>query len=292
MSNILIVGTNSFIGSNFKKYSSHQHISEISLLDKAPEDIDFSAYDTILHLAAIVHQSKKIDPEIYYRVNRDLCIRTAQKAKQDGVKHFIFMSTVKVYGDKTNQNMIRNENSTCTPDDDYGKSKFEAEQLLQKMNSENFVVSIIRTPLVYGENVKANMYNIVRLVDKFPILPFAKIENKRSFTFVENLIAYIDRICELKISGTFIAMDKESWSTTMLVRQIANSLQKKVWLFKFPRFLLKLGYRVKPAIFERLYGSYEFENKQTLTQLNFEPPYSTQKGIEKMILSIKNMNIA
>ena len=95
---IMIVGERSFIGRNFIKYSQFRSVEEVSLLDRQPGEIDFSPYDIVIHLAAIVHQSRSIPKEKYFKVNRDLCLEVAVKAKNDGVKQFIFMSTSKVYG--------------------------------------------------------------------------------------------------------------------------------------------------------------------------------------------------
>jgi UDP-glucose 4-epimerase len=165
MTKVLITGANSFVGTNFRKYSKYEDCDEISLHENKPETIDFGRYHVILHLAAIVHQSKKIPESEYYRVNRDLCLSVAEYAKKAGVKQFVFLSTLKVYGEFINDSQLRDENSPCFPDDAYGKSKYEAEIGLKKMVSENFIVSIIRTPLIYGEEVKANMGNIIKLVD-------------------------------------------------------------------------------------------------------------------------------
>ena len=216
-----------------------------------------------------------------------MCLRTARKAKKDGVNQFIFLSTVKVYGKYAEEEGPWNENSKCEPEDAYGKSKYAAELLLKELEDENFVVSIVRTPLVYGENVKANMRSIIKLVDKFPILPLAHVNNKRSFTSVENLVAYIDRIIEKKASGVFIAKDEDALSTTDLVKYISKYLEKKTLLFAIPNFLVKFFTFLYPKIFDRLYGSFEMENNQTLRQLDFAPPLSIEKGLEKMIKSYK-----
>lgn len=288
MTKVLITGANSFVGTNFRKFSQYKDVKEISLYENKPEDIDFSKYDVILHLAAIVHQSKKIPESKYFNVNRDLCLRVAENAKKAGIKQFVFLSTLKVYGEFIPDFKLRNENSDCFPDDAYGKSKYEAEIGLKKLEDVNFTVSIIRTPLVYGEGVKANMLNIVRLVDSFPLLPFGKIYNKRNFTYIENLVGFIDRIIEKRASGIFIAMDEEALSTTELVNYLSKNLEKKVILFKLPQILISIGTFFISGIFDRLYGSLEFDNAKTKKELNYEPPFPTEEGIKKMVISYKN----
>jgi nucleoside-diphosphate-sugar epimerase len=283
MIRVLITGVNSFVGANFCKYSEFKSIDEVSLLDKRPEDINYGNYDVVLHLAAIVHQSRKIVDEEYFRVNRDLCLKVAEQAKKAGIKQFVFLSTLKVYGGFVNSLELRNENSECYPNDAYGKSKYAAEIGLKKLEDQNFTVSIIRTPLVYGEGVKANMINLVKLVDKLPILPLGKIENRRNFTFAANLVGYIDKIIEKRASGVFIAMDEKAYSTTALINYISKSLGKKVRLFKLPGILLNFLYFFIPDKLDKLFGSFEFENNNTKRVLNYKPTFSTEEGIRKMV---------
>jgi len=287
MSKILITGFKSFVGRNYIRFSENNEIDEISLFENKPESIDFHRYDVVIHLVAIVHQSAEIDEVQYMRINRDLCISVAEYAKKAGVKQFVFLSTVKVYGKFIPNLGTWREDSPCFPEDSYGKSKYEAEIELRRMETKGFTVSIIRTPLVYGEGVKANMLSILKLVDRFPILPLAKVMNRRSFTFAENLVAFIDRIIERNASGIFIAMDEYALSTTDLVNIISKYLDKKVILFRMPKFFVSIGSLLAPKIFDRLFGSFDLDNSATLKALDFMPPYSTNHGIEKMVLAYK-----
>lgn len=285
MPKILITGKNSFIGKNFIKFSQFKDINEVSLIDNKPEKIDFSDYDVVLHLAAIVHQSKKIPESEYFKINRDLCLSVAEKARNDAVRQFIYLSTLKVYGDENHCNSLRNENSNCYPNDAYGKSKHEAEIGLRKLEDDRYAISIIRTPLVYGEGVKANMLRIIKLVDHFPVLPFGRIENRRNFTYTENLVAFIDRIIEKQAPGIFIAMDESAISTSDLVMYIAGFLKKKITLFKLPSFLIRTGNHLKPEVFERLFGSLEVDNSKTKKLLDFNPPVTTEEGLRRTVNS-------
>src|SRR5450759_4076326 len=126
MIRILITGTNSFVGKNFLKYSTFKDVDEIYLFENKPCEIDFSKYDVVIHLVAIVHQTKRIPEEEYFRVNKDLCLEVAKHAKDAGIKQFIFLSTVKVYGEFIHGSIPWNEFSECHPDDSYGISKYEA----------------------------------------------------------------------------------------------------------------------------------------------------------------------
>jgi UDP-glucose 4-epimerase len=280
---ILITGSNSFVGSNFRKFSRFKDVDEVSLIENKPEDLDLRKYDVILHVAAIVHQTKKIHESEYFYVNRDLCVQTAEYAKKGGAKQFVFLSTLKVYGEHETGLGLRNEHSKCFPDDSYGRSKYEAENGLTKLNDVNFTVSIIRPSLVYGKGVKANMQSIVNLIRYCPLLPFRNTNNRRDFIYVENLISLIDRIIEEKVPGVFIAKDAKAISTMELVQLLSNALHKKVILFKLPKVFIRIGVFLAPGIINRLYGSFEFDNTETRKKLNFNPPYTTAEGIEKWI---------
>jgi UDP-glucose 4-epimerase len=288
MPRILITGADSFVGRNIIFYSKYSDITEVSLFSIKPEEIDFGSYDIVIHLVAIVHQSKGIPEKEYFRINKDLCINVASCARNAGVKQFIFLSTVKVYGEFDPKVEPWNENSVCNPVDSYGKSKYEAELTLQKMGSNQFTVSIVRTPLVYGKGVKANMLNIIKLVESYQVLPLAKIHNKRFFTYAENLVAFIDRIIERRAPGIFIAMDEKPLSTTELVECISRYLGKKIVLFKMPNVFVRIGLIFIPTIFDRLFGSFELDNSRTLEILNFTPPHSSEEGIRRMALAYRD----
>jgi nucleoside-diphosphate-sugar epimerase len=291
MPNILITGARSFIGTNFIKYSQFREIDQVSLMQTKPENIDFEKYGVVLHLAAIVHQVKKIPVSDYFKVNRDLCLNVAGCAKKAGVKQFIFLSTLKVYGKVPSDGKFVNENSECFPEDAYGRSKLAAEIGLRNLESKNFVVSIIRTPLVYGEGVKANMKSLIRLIEKYPVLPFRDIHNKRNFTYTENLVGFIDQIILKKASRTFITMDENAVSTTELVTFISESLNKKIRLFSLPDSFIKFFSKIIPEIFDRLYSSLEVDNRMTKSVLGYNPPFSTEEGVRRMISSYKKEKI-
>ena len=279
MQNVLLTGSNGFIGNYFiNKYN----INTFSFLNDKLNKLDLlnTKTTTIIHLSAFVHQMGGASKEKYEKINVTQSIDLAKKSKESGVKHFIFMSTVKVYGEETD--IAYTKSSNCIPQDDYGKSKLKAEKKLKKLEDDNFKVSIIRTPIVYGYGVKANIKNLINLVNKVPILPFGKIQNRRSMVFVGNLCHLIDEIIIQDKAGIFLASDNEPLSTTKLIKLIAKGLNKKVYLLKIPLFesLLKL---VKPSFHKRLYESLEVNNSKTKMTLNLTNPYSVEDGINLMI---------
>lgn len=280
--NILLTGSRGFIGSYFKNNYSNQHrIETFSFLNDDLADLDLTQIDSVVHLSALVHQMGGASKEEYKRVNVTQTLELAKKAKKSGVKHFIFMSTVKVYGEESD--IVYSENTPCNPQDEYGKSKLEAEEKLQKLEDSTFTVSIIRTPIVYGEGVKANILNLINLVKKVPVLPFADIENKRSMVYVGNLCAIINCIIKVRKPGIFLASDDRALSTSELVQLIALALNKKVFLVSLP-FFPQLLEKIKPSFYKRLYKSLEVDNTFTKKELGFSNRYSAEEGIELMIM--------
>ncbi|MFW2608271.1 NAD-dependent epimerase/dehydratase family protein [Aliarcobacter butzleri] len=286
MKKLLITGSNGFIGNYFiNNYKSKYNIETFSFLKDDINTLDCNTIDIVFHLSALVHQMGGASANEYEKINVTQTIELAKKAKESGVKHFVFMSTVKVYGEETNSKYT--ENTVCNPEDDYGKSKLKAEQELQKLEDENFKISIIRTPIVYGYGVKANIKNLINLVNKVPVLPFGKIKNKRSMVYIGNLCHLVDEIITQEKQGIFLACDDEPLSTSKLIELIAKNLDKKIYLIKIPFFatLLKI---LKPSFHKRLYGSLEVDNNITKEKLNLKNPYSVENGVRLMIKGEKN----
>ena len=281
---IIVTGASGFVGRNFiEKYKNLYDIIPISLRTTKVEDIDFTGVDCILHLAALVHQMKGAPKEKYFEVNRDLTKRLAMKAKENKVKHFVFYSTVKVYGydgDLYNHNFILDINSECKPNDPYGQSKYEAEEILRNLEDSNFIVSHIRPPMIYGIGVKGNMINLVKLIKKLPILPFNYNENKRSIVSITNLLDLTKEVIDKKEKGIFIPTDGKAVSIKEMAEGISKGLDKKIILIKFPQFIYNLLCKVKPNIMVRLYGSLQFKG-------NNQPIESMSGGLKEMIRGVK-----
>ena len=225
----------------------------------------------------------------YFKVNSDLAFETARHAKENGVKHFVFMSTVKVYGEFT-KGISWSENSSCLPFDPYGKSKLEGEQCIKELEDKDFVVSIIRTPLVYGAGVRANMHNLMRLVSKYQFIPLGNINNKRSLTYVGNLVQLIDEVIKQRKSGVFLASDGEPVSTTQLVKEIANNFEVRKRIVNIPTIAQKTLKVIKPDIYQRLFGDLVVDNKLTCETLGYKPKYSFQEGIGEMVGAFQKVN--
>lgn len=281
MKKLLITGANGFVGSYFiNHYKEIHYIKTFSFLKDDFETIDYSEINAIIHLSALVHQMGGASASEYEKVNVSQTLQLAQKAKDAGVRHFIFMSTVKVYGEESDA--IYTETTPCHPKDDYGMSKLRAEQALQALEDEHFTVSIIRTPIVYGSGVKANIRNLINLIQKVPVLPFGNTKNQRSMVYIGNLCALMETILDQQAGGIFLACDDTSLSTTQFIREIAAALEKKCYLLDIPLFESLLKY-LKPTFHQRLFGNLIVDNTETKKRLGFSNPYNTNEGIKAMI---------
>ncbi|QOP43241.1 NAD-dependent epimerase/dehydratase family protein [Sulfurimonas sediminis] len=282
---LLLTGSSGFVGSYFiDNYAKKYDIQTFSFLNDDFDSLHVEDIDVVVYLSALVHQMDGAAKEEYERVNVTQTLELAKKVKASCVKQFVFMSSVKVYGEESE--LCYTEHTTCKPQDEYGKSKLKAEQELQKLEDDDFVVSIIRTPIVYGYGVKANIRNLINLVNKISVLPFGGINNRRSMIYVGNLCFFLDAIIERQKGGIFLVSDDESLSTTRLIELIADNLGKKVYLVRVPFFesLLRV---VKPSFHKRLYGSLEVDNKDTMRRVFGEGkpslPYSVEEGIGLMV---------
>ena len=176
----------------------------------------FSSYDVIYHIAAIVHV-KENDTEKYFSVNRDLAVEVAKKAKAEGVKQFIFLSTMGVYGKETG---FINESTKPNPKTPYAHSKLEAESLLSELADDTFKVATLRPPIVYGKDCRGNYPRLAGMALKLSLFP--KVKNERSMIFIDNLSEFVRLVMDKELSGLFFPQNKEYVNTTELVQLIAK----------------------------------------------------------------------
>ena len=228
MKKILITGANSYIGTSFEKYIKDNYpndyvVDTVDMIDGSWREKDFSGYDSVFHVAGIAHkQETKKNAELYYMVNRDLAIETAKKAKEDGVKQFIFLSSMSVYGMDTG---IIKKDTVPVPKSNYGKSKLQAEDGMKAIENDDFKVSIVRPPMVYGKNCKGNFQTVVKIVKKYPVFPY--IKNERSMIYVDNLSEFIKLCVDMELCGIYFPQNKKYVATLDIAKGIASKLEKK-----------------------------------------------------------------
>jgi nucleoside-diphosphate-sugar epimerase len=280
---VMITGSTGFVGTNFIRKSNDLIIKEVDLISTKIDDIDFSDCDCVFHLSALVHQMNGAPKENYFSVNSDLAYELAKKAKLKGVRLFVFMSTAKVYGESNTGRESWKEDTECQPADPYSESKLQAEKLIQSIEDNHFKVAVIRSPMIYGPGVKGNMFRLIDLLYKYPVLPLGGIQNKRSMVYADNLTAMVKQIINKTESGIFIPGDQRSISTSTLCRLIAKNLNKRILLIKTPGILVSLLKHFIPHFTERIWGSLELNNSKSNEKLGFIPPYSTEIGIQAMV---------
>ena len=280
MKTVLITGASGFVGQRFCVNNKDRYsIKTVSLQNAQIEDLDLSGVDVILHLAGIAHRMDKTDDSLYFQVNYELTKKLAEAAKQAGVGQFIFVSTIKVYGDDYE---LLTPETMCRPNDAYGKSKLMAEAALKDWETKDFIISIVRPPLIYGQGVKGNMQKLMGLVENRKYIPLGNINNKRSMLGLDNFVALLDRVIETRKSGTFLIQDSEPVSTSRLISEIAKGKNIQIKLISIPwvvRYTIK---KIAPEIYKRLFGSLVVDDSATRNLLNFEPPYSFEEGIRLM----------
>ena len=252
MKRILIAGANSYIGVSFENYvrenfTDKYEVTTIDMIDGGWREKSFLGYDCVYHVAGIAHSDNGKPSEekkrLYQKVNTDLAIETAKKAKRDGVKQFIFMSSAIVYGDSApigREKRITRE-TLPNPANCYGDSKLQAERGILPLQDDAFKVCILRSPMIYGKGSRGNFPTLEKIAEKLPFFP--KVENKRSMLYVGNLVEFVRLMVENEESGIFHPQNNEYSCTSELVRLIALEKGKKIRLIGgFGRILKLIGH--------------------------------------------------
>lgn len=250
---------------------------------------------TVIHLAARVHvmRDDASDPlEEFRRVNVAGTEHLARTAAANGVKRFVYVSSIKVNGEETSGDKVFTEMDTPSPQDPYGVSKWEAEQALHRVSQETGLeVVIVRPPLVYGPGVKGNFAQMLKVLSKNIPLPLASINNLRSLVYVGNLADALI-LCATHpaaVGSTFLVSDGEDVSTPDLLRQLGVAMAHPARIFSFPAALLKLSGRLigKSDQIERLLGSLCVDSGKIRRELGWCPPYALRDGLQKTGASVR-----
>jgi UDP-glucose 4-epimerase len=244
--------------------------------------------DTVVHLAARVHVTNDTanDPLLAFReVNVAGTMRLAECAVEAGVRRFIFVSTIKVNGETTCGKPF-SENDTARPEDPYGVSKWEAEQILREIEAgTGMSVTILRPPLLYGPGVKANFLKLIKLIDKGIPIPLGSVNNRRSLMGLGNCADLICHCIEHPAARgeTFVVSDGQDMSTAELIKKIGSALGKKPLLVPVPAGLLRgLGRIVGgQSIIRRLVDSLEIDSSKVRSVLSWRPPYSVEQELNQ-----------
>lgn len=287
-SKVLILGKNSFIGKSFERHSRFKPCDKVSLKTSRLDSLNFSGYEAVLHLPALVHQSTNIPYERYHEINTELAYNSALKAKQEGVKHFVFLSTIRVYGGYTPGGSVWSEQTPPKPIDNYGKSKLYAEKKLKSLVDENFHVTILRIPMVYGSGNRGNINKMIEFMDKYHIAPFLNIHNERNILYVKNLVDFIDQVILQNKQGVFLVTDPKSVSTTEIANSISTHIDKRLVHFSIPGFLRLILKLLRPFIYYKIFGDLHLDSTKAYKEVDFNPRYSFEQGMKEMMEWYKN----
>jgi len=281
MKKILITGVNSYVGNSFEKwlkqYSTDYEVDKVSLRDNTWKQVDLSYYDSILHVAGIAHVSTSPEMEdFYYKINRDLTCEIAHAAKEAGVKHFTFMSSIIVYGDSKAGKVVIDRYTQPNPSNFYGQSKLEAEKLILPLESKRFKIAIVRPPMIYGKNSKGNYPKLAKVAKTLPIFP--SIYNERSMLHIDNLSEFLRLIIKNNDRGFFFPQNKEYVKTSNLVKIISEVHNKKIHLTKVFNPILNLMIS-RVNIVNKVFGNLVYDQDISA----YDEPYHNKDLYESII---------
>jgi nucleoside-diphosphate-sugar epimerase len=311
MNKILLTGSTGFIGSELlrqlklKKYLIHtstrstyeEKVNGVKnfIINQIDNDTNWSealeGVDCVIHCAGVTTETYKSDTSVlsYYRkINVEGTRNLAFQAAAKGVKRLIFISSIKVNGERTEGFLSFKNTDTPKPEGIYAISKWEAEQSLHFISKQTGIeIVIIRPPIVYGQQVKGNFYRLINFIDRGFPLPFGKVKNLRSYVALDNLVDLI--ICCINhpnaTGQTFLVSDEEDLSTPDLIKKISFALQKKAFLLNVPISLMKFAGKImgKSREVDRLVSSLRLDCSHTSSFLNWNRSLSIDQALFKTV---------
>ena len=278
MERVLVTGSNSYIGTNVEKWLMREpekySVKTLDLKDPNWKDFDFSKFDVVFHVAGLVHvKTTKKNKKDFFTINRDLTCDVSKIAKEAGVRQFIFMSTMNIFG--VNSGVI-DENTVPKPRSYYGLSKFQAEQHLKSLISQTFSVCIVRPPIVYGPQCSGNYKTLSKLSKKVRFIP--EINNSRSMIYIDNLSELIRNLIDKNLVGTFHPQNKDYVNVTALIKKIADYNNNHLYLIKK---ILNFVKYIKFGFFSKAFGTLVYSKK--LSTYDFD--YNVVNFIDSVKLS-------
>ena len=270
--NILITGANSYVGMSVERWITSHSAYQVHTLDMLnPEwrNFDFSEYDVVYHVAGIAHVNA--DPKmegLYYKVNRDLTIEVASKAKEAGVKQFIFMSSMIVFHESQSlKQEVLTIDTQHNPNGFYGDSKLQAENGLHELECDTFKVCILRPPMIYGKGSKGNFPRLISLAAKTPIFP--EFHNQRSMLYIDNLAEFVLQAIDNQLSGTFYPQNKELSDTVEIIRYFAKAQNHHIFFWKWLNPFVRLGSHFLQPL-NKMFGTYYYNPQMSEMPFDYQ----------------------
>lgn len=275
MKKVLIAGANSYIGDSFRKYlAQYSEAYTAEILDTIgiePCPALFTGYDAVFCVAGIAHiKETKENRHLYFDINRDLVIKLAEAAKEAGVRQFVLLSTMSVYGVESGH---ITKQTAPHPVNAYGASKLEADEALQKLADESFLFACLRPPMVYGKGCKGNYQSLRKFALKSPVFP--KFENKRSMIYIGNLCAFVKRAIDDELHGLFFPQNAEYVNTSEMVSLVAQAHGKKIRLTKAFNWAIRIG---QIGIVKKVFGTLTYEQTDAVHQYALEESIRLTEG--------------
>lgn len=280
MKQVYIIGKNGYIASSFalwlKQRPETYAVRTIPARGFVPETFDFSQADVVVFAAGIAHLSSKDAKDApYAAVNCDMAVSTAQKAAQDGVGQFLYLSSMSVYG--VDSGAI-DQHTSLSPKNAYGRSKQMAEEQLSQLRSPQFRVCILRPPMVYGTNCRGNYQTLRRIACSVPVFPV--VNNRRSMIYIDNLCAWMQWAIDTRSAGLLLPQDPFYVDTSEMVRLIAEAHgKKKVLIPGFGKLLSALPVSAAKKAFGSLYYANSAEDHSVVRTLE-EAIARTEGGVK------------
>lgn len=282
MKKVLITGANSYIGVSFKNYVREHYSSELSvdtvdMIDVSWRKKDFSSYDIVYHVAGIAHADVgNVSDEVkdkYYAINTDLAIETAKKAKTDGVKQFVFMSSAIVYGDSAPYGKTKRITADTEPKpaNFYGDSKWQADKGVRELTDDRFTVTVLRPPMIYGKNSKGNYPALAKMEKKLPIFP--DVQNERSMLYIENLCEFLSQVMIRGEVGIFWPQNAEYTRTSEMVKIIGEVSGHKVRVSKAWNWGVGLASHIPGKISglaNKAFGNMSYDQSMSTYDFNYQ----------------------
>ena len=266
MKRILITGANSYIGESVKiylgQYPDRYLVDILNTLGLEPTSEMFSKYDVVFNVAGIAHiKETEENRQLYYDINCDFAVNMAKAAKEGGVRQFIHLSSMSVYGlteGYITKNMMPN------PVNAYGESKLMADEKIRKLEDENFKFVCLRPPMVYGKGCKGNYQTLRSFALKSPVFPLFR--NQRSMIFIDNLSEFIKEMIDGECAGLFFPQNEAYVCTCEMVRLISNFGEKKIKLLSLGNPLIHIS---KSNLVKKVFGSLTYEKVDIFSKFNF-----------------------
>ena len=271
--NILIFGTGSYIGEHYRMAleAKGHNLTLIDAIKVKPSDINFSGIDAVINVAGIAHIKITSNMEdLFYRVNTDLAIDLCKEAKNSGVKQYIYMSSMNVFGDTTERIYSRKQEN---PKNFYGKSKWLADIGIHEMESENFKVASVRPPVVYGKGCKGNFVLLIKLSKLFFVFPSFK--NTKSLIYIDNLCQFMCELVENGDGGYFHPQNAEYTNITEIIKNVRKEMGKKTFILHgfgwVVKLFMKVSHKAKRAFANDYYDlKFSRYNANTYCSVDFK----------------------